>query len=389
MIISIINRWRWIVLFIFCPILGALYLNSTTWFRLKLADYYMRTQNYDKAVFIYKKALRKENFNLGYNAKVKVNFIELQLRDAYLKSAVYHFNEGNLYLKDLDPETLNLPFFDKTMQEYIKITKLYEDYKKIFTFIPEVIKNKWDKIIKESHETKMESCFAFGEQYVKKGMWQAAKTFYTKTIIKYLNPAVVLERLDTLYNIDERSDIKEKIWGDEIFVTLEDFEDTTMPVLDPWITRVLKLTVNSHIIAKNISHTGRRSEYFDLTYAKHDTQNYDYWVKPLNLPLNNPKLVLGIRVFIKSEKPFGGRLKINITYPKAGGKSPFLEADTKKNLPDGWEEQSMDNLFEKAKTVALENNWNINGMRIENIAIDTHGFSNKFYIDDIELYLGK
>lgn len=48
---------------IFLILLCGMYINSTTFFRLKLAEHYIQTQNIDKAIIIYKKILRKETSN--------------------------------------------------------------------------------------------------------------------------------------------------------------------------------------------------------------------------------------------------------------------------------------------------------------------------------------
>ena len=60
----IINKkWRYIFLAIFCLALIALYVNSATWFRLKLVDYYIQNNSYDKAITIYEKILLKETID--------------------------------------------------------------------------------------------------------------------------------------------------------------------------------------------------------------------------------------------------------------------------------------------------------------------------------------
>lgn len=379
---------RWTILIILFLILLALWLNSTTWFRLKLADYYMREQNYDKAISICKKILRKENLTAGYQILdsvgiFKERLITFLLTNAYLKNAESHFEQAKDYFK---PTTLDFHLFDRAMTEYEEINRLYEDCQKTFASIPEELSNKWQEILKKSNEEKSKACFAFGQEYIKRKMWQEARIFYTKKILKYLNPVAVLEKLDRLYNTDEYLDIKEKVWRQDIFVTLEDFEDSNDPVLIEWPIDA-KPIVNAHVISKDVSHTGRRSEYLDLSYAE-GGGIHDYWMKSVNLPLTNPALPLGIRVYIKSSEPFKGALRIHITYLKEGT-GAFWDSDVRQEVGGGWEVKKTENLMDNVIALGSSRNWNIDEMVIDNVLINTGGISNKFYVDDIELYLTK
>ncbi len=59
-------KTKFIFAFLFLTLLSGMYINSTTFFRLKLADYYMRTQDYDKVISVYKKIVRKETSSSRY-----------------------------------------------------------------------------------------------------------------------------------------------------------------------------------------------------------------------------------------------------------------------------------------------------------------------------------
>lgn len=376
---------RWIILTILFFILICSYLNSTSWFRLKLANYYTRFQSYDNSITLYKKILRKESLNSSYRKSesgnsVKTNYITLLLTNGYSNNVKYHLSLYNHYSK---PNTLNLQLLDKAMVEYRKITELYEDYQNIFKPISYEVNKKWEEIFKEMNFKKTEACFKFGKEYIKKEMWKEAKYFFTKIILKYMHPIDVLTELNRLYNVDGLSEIRQKIWGDEIFVALEDFEDTTRPILIDWV-RSEKPKVNSHTIVSGVSRSGHHSEYFDLSYIK--TGGYHYWVKPVAIPLTNPNLRLGVRVFIKSGEPFKGNLRFNVFYPKPGVTGVW-DTDIKRSSVAGWEEHRIEDLFQKTKLIASQQNCGDSEMVIDRIILDTHGFSNKFHVDDVELYI--
>jgi tetratricopeptide (TPR) repeat protein len=356
---------------------------------LKLAEYYINTQDYDKAIIIYKKALRKEKLNpiyriLDFLEISKVNLVEPLFVAACLKSAKYHFRQARHYV---DVNTITSQLFDMSMTEYGLIDKLYREYQE--TFASGTKDNKeWSELLKKVKDEKIQTCFAFGEGYVKKKMWKEARNYYTREILKYLNPIVVLEQAGKLYNTDSQFDIKRKIWGEDIFVVLEDFEDSTNPVLIEWTMDAAPL-INAHTISNEASHKGSRSEYLDLSYS-HQRRVYDYWMKPVNLPLSNSGLSSGIRLFIKSSRPFQGNLGMSITYLKEE-QTAIWKSDVTYSQQDekGWEIRKIEDLYDKATSLGLDRNWNITEMVIDSIIIDTKGISAKFYVDDIELYLPK
>lgn len=58
-----LTKIRFIFVILFLIFLFGMYINSTTFFRLKLADHYVKTQNYEKVITTYKKILRKETLS--------------------------------------------------------------------------------------------------------------------------------------------------------------------------------------------------------------------------------------------------------------------------------------------------------------------------------------
>lgn len=170
--------------------------------------------------------------------------------------------------------------------------------------------------------------------------------------------------------------------GGDIFVTVEDFEETGKPILTDW-ARNTEPAVNIHTTSSTWHRTGSNSEYFDLSYKK---IGYDYWTKSVNIPLSNPELKIGIRLFLKSEEPSQCILKVNVDYPNQMIDGVW-QSDIKKDAVNGWEERRIENLFEKARMIASKQNWDMHDVTINKIILDTQGFSSKFYVDDIELFI--
>jgi len=77
---------KFILEIIFFVFLCAIYINSTTFFRLKLADYYTKNREYDKAIATYKKILRKETLNAKHQIRnmEHISYIHLALANLLL-----------------------------------------------------------------------------------------------------------------------------------------------------------------------------------------------------------------------------------------------------------------------------------------------------------------
>ena len=333
----------------------------------------MRNKKYDK-ITLYGKILRKEKFCEA--SSFRINSIATQLTDAYLIAAKYYLNQAGPYLK---PSILD---FEQAMAGYQKAIKLDKNYRQIFNAVSIPIDKRWEKLSEIIKEAKLEACLAFGEQFVQQKDWQAAKIFYTKKILKYLNPAEGLEALGRFYNTDEKAEIKQKIWGKDIFVVLEDFEDSSKPVFINWAGHP-SIKVKAHKISKQVSRTENCSEFFDLYYFK---GGWNYWAKDVYIPLSETALPMGVRVFVKSQKPFKGCLKLSIHHEKEG-KDGIYQNDIKKDVGDGWQMRWVDNLFKEAKISSQMDKCSIDNISINAIIISPESDSNQFYVDDIELYL--
>ena len=86
---------------IFPLLLCGLYINSTPPFRLKLAEYYVKTENCDKAILIYGKILRKETLT-DKHQMLKANDISdlrFTLANLFLKQGDYPRKTGEINIK--------------------------------------------------------------------------------------------------------------------------------------------------------------------------------------------------------------------------------------------------------------------------------------------------
>lgn len=70
-----LTKIRFIFVILFLIFLFGMYINSTTFFRLKLADHYVKTQNYEKVITTYKKILRKETLSTKHQTLNKDRFL--------------------------------------------------------------------------------------------------------------------------------------------------------------------------------------------------------------------------------------------------------------------------------------------------------------------------
>ena len=371
---------RRLVILLLVPLIF-LWLISLREVRLKIGDYYYEQGNFDQAVNWYEKVVRKEALR-PYQSRpdqTKYNKNIFKLKSALVSLAKDHLHRIS---NSSEPDVSDPTSLDGKMREYGKIAQLFAIYRKHFAPNFEEVASTLNGILNEIETKRIDFLLAFGGKYIQKNMWKEVKYFFTKRILGYMDPISTLEKLGKLYGNDYK--MREKIWGGDIFVTLEDFEDTNKPILKDW-ARSTEPTVNIHTISSKCVRTGNYSEYFDLSYGK---SGYDYWAKSVNIPLSNPDLILGVRLFIKSKEQFRCSLRINIVYPKQGINGVW-QTDIHKNTMDGWEERRIDNLYDKARLIAFQQGWDMNGVTIDKIIVNTQGFSDKFYVDDVELYLIK
>ncbi|MDP2913457.1 MAG: hypothetical protein Q8N91_05560 [Candidatus Omnitrophota bacterium] len=379
---------------------AALHISSTASFRFRLADYYKCNGQYGKAIRIYDKILRKDsvkrilsesalvraNFEIGLLA-AKFDFMNLAIESYARGGAGFEFPDLKRHYtgKDLSHEKLpaigllEAGRFEPAIKEFRKLAGLYPDFRDAGKYI-----NAADDMQRQNIRAGRENFyFNLGDTYVENGLFKDARAFFTKRILDYgVSPMDVLRYLNKKYS--RNKEIVSEIWGDNIYVVLEDFE-TNQPQFKRYMSNA-KVKINEHFIMKDFAYEGNRSEFLDMTYSK---EGYDYWSKEVIIPINAPDLNLGLRLFVKGDNLSGRQLLFWVVYKKQGLTGICNPPFTRLDAGNGWTEWRINNLSESARAIASRNNWNSDGMMMEKIIIDMQGCSGKFYIDEIQLILGK
>ena len=151
---------------IFCFILISIYVYSTTWFRLRLARYYINKADYQSAVAVYQNILRKETFSCPrcpvtiINRTVKPELLaaynNLKFKEPYLLQAQNYLSKG---------------LFDEALSICEKVIKINKDYES------DVVKyqlghykdENWQRIISVAR-------FELSLIYMQKKRWHEAST---------------------------------------------------------------------------------------------------------------------------------------------------------------------------------------------------------------------
>lgn len=390
-------RIRLAGLIIFVFICGCLYLNSTTWFRLKLAENYENKQNYIKSVQVYNKILRKDRLEKCLNEqalsriyfKIGCVYSELKLENSAIESFAkcdikffpreidnYYTGQNLEKEKLLAIGLLEAGKFNIAIEQFQKLKQLYPRFEKADKYINTLVGLKKQNARLDNRAY----LFILGGAYIKNQLLGEAKTFFAKRIIDYgISPVEVLSYLHKKYSKDK--EIIKEVWGDNIYVTLEDFESIGS-CLTNWVS-IANANINNQYTSISSAYKGRRSEFLDITYCK---AAYDYWTKSLDIPLSKADFMLGIRVFIKSNEPFKGYLEVNFSFPSQGV-SGIWQEDASKDAGEYWQERRIDDLYGKAKIMASKFNWDISGIKLDRVIINTAGISNQCYFDEIELFL--
>lgn len=135
---------RFIFLVIFSLVLVVLWLNSTTWFRLKMAGLYQNRKAQSKAAAIYEKILRKETIRHALSPSLK-GVIFPQLKANYSDRIKYHFENAKGFLS-----VNNINKAQEEYQEIADLTKrceyLYNSY-----LLPIYKEKRMEEIITEAH----------------------------------------------------------------------------------------------------------------------------------------------------------------------------------------------------------------------------------------------
>lgn len=402
------KKFRYISFGIFCVTLIGLQINSAVWFRMKLADYYKSNCEYVKAIKLYDKILRRNsvkgsldsrtfseiNFDLGYLYR-KLNLSNLAIESYTAGSEKFIIDIKDSYYVTGDLEKDKLPALG--LLEAAKWNRAIKEFQRLKQFHP----NSYgiiDRYIKAVTILKNEGLtpavkdfyFKIGDAYIQSRLFNEAKSFFTKRILDYgIEPVPVLAYLQKKYG--NNTQVVKDVWGDDIYVTLEDFE-TVRPRLNKWVSNIWGKVYN-HCITDEAAYKGYRSEFFDISYTgvykgtdRSYGGDYYYLVKIVNIPLQHKALNLGLRLFIKNNRPYKNNLCFNTLYT-AAGESGICGASSRKEMGNDWWQYKIEGLFKIAKFVAADRRWDIDRMVIDKVMVDTKGICGIFFIDEIELYL--
>jgi len=346
-----------------CLIFAGLQFSSTAWFREKLAGCYEARQEYTKAIQLYNRILVKDGVKRRIDgedlARIYLSmgslYAGLDLRNLAIESytkAVLSSPEITQYPKSADPAGNKLLVIGMLEAEGLKKA--------------------------DAEESSTDELFLIGDTYIENGLFGEARAFFTKRILDYgAGPVDVLAYLHRRYGRDKR--IRERVWGKDIYVALEDFERIE-PGLGMWDDNS---GFDDHRITKEIAYKGRYSEFLAITSFG---QNRDWWAKSVKIPLDDKDLELGIRFFIKSPRPDMNKLHFNTVYPEQK-ETGLYSGSIRRDIGEGWEEYRIDDISMIAGSIAQDYNWDPKGMYVDKIVVDTRGHSNRFYVDSIELYV--
>ena len=388
-----------LICFIFVLLLIILKINSSAWFRAKLADYQKSKEQYVKAAELYNQILTKNSIK-NHLSKKKLANINFSLGDVCAKSdlrnlAIESYARGCSELRDNELDAYRnakqleeKKLFAVGLLEAGRLNEATNEFKRLKQLDDRFVDTEKYVNVATSLENQAarypEKAFYFllGDAYIKSELFTEARAFFAKRILDYgIAPLEVMEYLHSSYY--DKTKIVEKVWGDNIYVTLEDFE-TLEPKLYQWYTHI-ESEIIEHAICMESAYRGKRSKVFNIKYFE---KGSDWWVQVVNIPLDFKNFKLGIRLFIFTEEQSSYYLYVNINFPEAGVDGTYTVYDNRLVL-NGWHEYSIKDIANGATSIAQPRGWDQGGAVINKIIIDTRGQNGKFYIDEIDLFLEK
>lgn len=344
---------------------------------MKVVEFYKGIGRYDRVV-IYEKILRKAKVTKASPETIRC--LSEKARQDYREAVDYYLKNAERLSRENYSELVE---FEKLLDFYQIVVGLDDSYRRSLSILGIPVDTYWDEIFLAAKKKKIALCLSFGENLARQRRFREARIFYTTTMTEYFTPVEVLQILGDLYDVPEKKMVREKIWGKNIFVVLEDFENTTRPVISNWATSNYP-RVKAHEISGNEFYTGSQSEYFDLRYA---SPGWDYWAKRVDIPLAAKNRPMGVRFYLKSRGPFKGCLRFTVVMGGDQKRTGIWHEDEVRDAERGWQMRWVDDVYQKAVLSATKSGIPAENLRIDQIIINTDGHSNQFYVDDIELYL--
>ncbi|MDI6783292.1 MAG: hypothetical protein QME64_04245, partial [bacterium] len=232
-------------------------------------------------------------------------------------------------------------------------------------------------------------CEAVAQEELRQKNWARARTAFDLAGNIAPDMAGYLRFLASQYSADSLRSVRDALWPNGIAVTLEDFENTTLPVLKRWVTNP-SATVESHTIVRNPVHRGNNAELLKIRYT---SAGPDYWSKNVYLLLQAP---LAIRAYVTGKPNTRCQLVANMRFAKSRPEQKIgptgacfsNEVMLKENQ---WVPLIIPDVYAKAMDIAKQPSgfYNPRSIQLEMIAVNTFGNDCELYIDDIEAFLPK
>lgn len=367
------------ILLVSLPLLAAFCLSTSDHYRIKTADHYAKAAEYGKALRLYQKVLRRDSIkhHLPHAASREIYFkagdmcSKMDMPDAAIESyakgaAASPGPDIGKYTGGEDPAKDKLSAvglleggrYAEAAAEFQRLKKLYPDFRDRDRYI------KTARVLEEQKPSPGTDDFYFsiGDGYIRQGLFEEAKGFYTKRILHYgMRPLRVLRHLKDAYSAD--AGVREKVWGRDIYVTLEDFESAEYG-----------------------------SKVLDMPRA--NTSGLCVFEKVIEVPLdNNRDLDAGIRLLVKCDDPSVRiMLGVEITYLKARASGISLHS-TAEDAGNGWTMHKIESLSEAARGIARDpsRSWSMEDAFINKCVLVIWAGPDvrpgNFYLDEIQLYL--
>ncbi|MFB3896713.1 MAG: tetratricopeptide repeat protein [bacterium] len=232
-------------------------------------------------------------------------------------------------------------------------------------------------------------CKQVATYYITQQNWINAREAYDIAGNSVNNVAEYLQQLQAQYTVSSETTIRNKIWPQGIGVTLEDFENTNVPVLHRWVINPTA-SIDINTIVHNPVYCGNGSERLKIRYT---TAGPDYWAKDVYILLQSP---LAIRVFITGNSSTRVQLIANMRFAKTRpeqkiGPTGACFSEVTNLTENQWIPLTIPDIYAKAIQITKDpsGNYSSRQIQLEMVAVNTLGNDCDFYIDNIEVYLPK
>jgi len=350
---------------------------SLSWYRLKLIEKDFRLGEY-RQLDLYRRIFRKQHV-LGI-PRADSAMLAQQMTTVYKRVAKMKLNQAQVTLEYMDPD---LELFDKIIREFQTIRDFDARYRQSLQFLNMVVDNEWEDIVLQEKKARQQACLKYGNQLVLSGNLDLARDFFTRQILSYLTPAEALVLVHGAYGQPGSASVRRKIWGDDIFVVLEDFEKLERPIFYNW-SSTQKVYAKTHAISKAKSRSGQRSEYFAVDYPR---CGGTLWVRDVDIALSEG-IPFGVRFYVHGQDSVNTQIGVGLWYSREKVSEPIV-VNNRIPVSGGWQKLWVEDLFSEAMKCVKQSGKSKDNLIINRIILTTNCKTGPFYVDDVELYWSK